>query len=355
MYSRVIQVAAMLCCAACCMPAAAQQDEEPHVVVTALGGGGATHGPDGRPFPAGEWNYYQDDYALRPGAEPVLTAADGTAVLTMPGYETTLLLGNKQGPSELEISQWAARGRELPLAATLLRGEALVVRKPDDRRWLVIAVRYGGVEGYVRARGATFVVRADDDGVFFAVAQGEVLFFPGSPTDRADDREVRTGEFIPPGQRLLASKRPSTLTADAESVPRALSRLGDTVHNFALAKGTQWIERAEQGDLIPARRAVRGVARVFAEEVGVGRATFDQPRSPVVVTAPAANLAPMNVGLRPAPVTQNLALSLAQSTVPTEAVVGQRLLRTRIIGNPGTSGGILANPRVEQLVRLPGN
>jgi hypothetical protein len=125
------------------------------------------------------------------------------------------------------------------------------------------------------------------------------------------------------------------------------------LYEFALTKGNQWIEKAEQGDLIPARRAVRGVARVLAEQVGVARSAFDQPRSPVVVATPRVSLAPVSASFRPAPVTQNLALSLAQSRVPTEAVVGQRLLRTRIIGNPGTVGGIRANPRVEQLVRLP--
>ena len=339
-----------------CAVAGAQEVEGPHAVVTALGGGGATHGADGKAFPTGKWSYYEPDHVVMPGSDPVVTAEDGTAVLTLPGYDTIIHLGDGRGRSELSLNTSRAMQREIPLALDLVSGQALIVCKPDDRRWLLMVCHNEATEGYALSRGASYVARADDDGFTFAVSHGEVRYFGGRVGARLFDNRSeligREGMIIPAGQSL-STRAPEDLRADADAVPQALNQMNDTVYAFAQTKGTQWIERAEQGDLIPARQASRGVAHVFAEQVGVGRSAFDQPRSPVVVTTPRVTLAPMTTSFRAATVTQNFALSLAQSTTPTEAVVGQRLLRTRIIGNPGTDGGFRANPQLEQLIRLP--
>ena len=334
----------------------AQQIEGPHAVVTALTGGGAFRGVGGPAFPDTDWDYYAFDYVLQPG-ETIVTADDGAAVLMLPGYETVIHLGDGQSRSELALAEASGLDSGVPLGLTLTAGHALIVRKPSDQRWLLFAGRSAAAEAYVLSRGASFVARADADEVTFSVSHGEVVYFSGPPAQRLIDEAGelidRTGVVIPAGQRVSAGA-PAQAVPDAESVPQAINRLNDGLYAFGLQKGRQWVEQAEQGDLIPAKGAVRGAARVFAAEVGVPRATFDQPRSVAVVTTPRVVTAPTRTALVAAPVVQNVGISLIQSRIPTSVIVGQRLLRTRIIGNPGTSGGVRANPQAQQLIRLPG-
>ena len=351
-----LTVTIVLLTATLCSLAVAQEVQGPHAVVTALTGGGAMRGPGGPPFPVTEWDYYTYDYVLRPG-ETIITAEDGTAVLMLPGYETVVHLGDGSGSSQLTLEEVPALEGGVPIGLTLERGPALIVRRPSDRRWLLVACRVGPTQGYVLSRGASFVARAGADGLTFSVSQGEAVYFAGPPArrliDEAGELLDRAGVGIAPGQRLSV-EAPAQPAPDTESVPQALNRMNQGLYVFGLTKGEQWVERAEQGDLIPARGPVRGVPRALAGEIGVPRATFDQPRSVAVVTTPRVATAPVGVAVRPAPVVENLGISLIQSRVPTSVVVGQRLLRTRIIGNPGTAGGVRANPQAEQLILLPG-
>jgi len=346
----------VLLTATLCSLAVAQEVQGPHAVVTALTGGGATRGPGGPAFPVTEWGYETYDYVLRPG-ETIVTAEDGTAVLMLPGYETVVHLGDGSGSSQLILEEVPALERGVPIGLTVERGPALIVRKPGDRRWLLVACRSGATQGYVLSRGASFVARVGADALTFSVSQGEAVYFAGPPAgrliDEAGELIDRAGVVIAPGQRLSV-EAPAQPTPDTASVPRALNRMNEGLYAFGLTKGEQWVERAEQGDLIPARGPIRGVPRALAEQVGVPRATFDQPRSVAVVSTPRVVTAPVSVAVRPTPVVENVGISLIQSRVPTSVVVGQRLLRTRIIGNPGTTGGVRANPQAEQLILLPG-
>ncbi|MHC4089504.1 MAG: hypothetical protein ACYSVY_04355 [Planctomycetota bacterium] len=353
---RQLGTAGMLLTASVCSMAAAQEVEGPHAVVTALTGGGATRGPGGPAFPVTDWDDYANDYVLRPG-ETIVTADDGTAVLMLPGYETVIHVGDGNGRCESTLNRVPGLQGGVPVGLNVQRGQALVVRKPDDRRWLLVACRGAGTRGYVLSRGASFVARSGDDELSFSVSHGEVVYFAGRParrfTDQAGELTDRAGVVVPAGQRLSA-RAPQQPAPDDASVPRAISQMNEGLYAFALTKGIQWVEQAEQGDLVPARGAVRGVPRALAEQVGGGRATFDQPRSVSVVTTPRVAAAPSGAGFRATPLVENVGVSLIRSGVPTSVVVGQRFLRTRIIGNPGTSGGVRANPQAQQLIRLPG-
>ncbi|HUU83094.1 MAG TPA: hypothetical protein VM243_06270, partial [Phycisphaerae bacterium] len=212
-------------------------------------------------------------------------------------------------------------------------------------------------EGYILSRGASYAVEVTSRDVILAVSSGEALYFDGPPpADLIDEN----GEPTPPdamaagaGRRLLPMRQPGPV-ADTNMIPTAISRMDRTLYAFALDKGAQWVERAEQGDLTPARGASRGAQRLFAGEVGVPRTTFDQPRSQTVAAAPRVTTTPLRTVTPTQPIVQNTATRLIQSHVPTSVVVGSRLRRSRIVGNPGTTGGVVVNPQLEELIRLPG-
>lgn len=334
----------------------AQVPRGPHAVVTALTGGGATRGPAGDLFPAGPWTEYLGDYVLEPG-ETIVTADDGTAVLMLVDYETVVQVGDANGRTHLTLEQRPADDDVIPLSPTLATGLAFVVRKPNDPRWLVMRCRTVTDEGYILSRGASYVVEATPRYVELAVTNGEILYFDGPvPADLLDERGEPAspeGMVARAGERLLPMVRPKPV-ADTNMIPTATSRMDQTLFDFALDKGAQWVERAEQGDLTPARGASRGAQRLFAGEAGVPRATFDQPRSQIAVVAPRVTTTPLRTVARTLPVVQNTATSLIQTRVPTSVVVGSRLRRSRIVGNPGTSGGVVVNPQLEELIRLPG-
>jgi hypothetical protein len=331
--------------------------QAPHAVVTALTGGGATRGPTGSPFPAGEWDDYIRDYMLETG-ESIVTAEDGKAVLMLADYETVVQIGDGTGRTHLALEALSAAPDGLiPLAPTLTAGRAYVVRKSDDPRWLVMPCRTATEEGYVLSRGASFVVEVTRREVVLAVTSGEILFFKGPlPAELLNEQgepAAPDGMVARAGYRLLPLRGPTPVT-DTDMIPAARNRMSGTLFAFGLDKGAQWVERAEQGDITPARGASRGAQRLFAGEVGVPRTTFDQPRSQIVVTSPRASSAPLRTVVATLPVVQTTARTLIESRVPTSVVVGSRLRRSRIVGNPGTSGRIAVNPQLEELIRLPG-
>jgi len=357
MFVRQISVmirAGVLTTAVVCSVATAQNTQDSYAVVTALGGGGAKR-VGGEAFLATKW---------RSGHEPVLnvgvplvTVADGTAVLLLPGHETVVHLGGGEGETELTLDDVPALAGQVPIGLSLASGRALIVQDPGYPEWLLVAWQTGGSQGYALARGAMVVVEIVANDVTVAVSQGTVVFFPGLPgAELVDDRGRLldgTGVTISPGQRRSMTA-PATPVPDTDSVPLAAQGLGATVYAFGLTKGEQWVKLAEEGDFVPAGgAAVRGVTRALSEEVGVPPPTFDQARPPTIVSSTRVTIAPTTASFR-AGMTGNVALSFATSRNPGDAVFGQRLLRTRIIGNPGTTGGIRFNPDAEPLIRLAG-
>lgn len=334
----------------------AQAPEGPHAVVTALTGAGATRGPAGEPFPTGLWGEYLQDYVLEPG-ETIVTGEGGTAVVMLPGYETVVQIGDAIGRTHLTLENVPGGDGVVPLSLTLTSGHAYVVRKPDDPHWLVARCRTVTSEGYVLSRGASYAIEVTLRDVILAVTDGQILYFEGQvPADLLDaqgEPVSAQGLVARAGERLLPMRQRRPVS-DTNMIPTALTRMERALYAFGLDKGAQWVEEAEQGDLTPARSASRGAQRLFAGEVGVPRTTFDQPRSQVVVTSPRVTTTPLRTVTRSLPVVQNTATRLIESHVPTSVVVGSRLRRSRIVGNPGTSGRVAVNPQAEELIRLPG-
>ncbi|MCK4658223.1 MAG: hypothetical protein KAV82_01760 [Phycisphaerae bacterium] len=332
--------------------ATAQGPQEAHAVVTALGWGPAS-GDDGRVFEVAAWKDLQENRLT--AGQSITTALGGTAALMLPGYDTVLHLGDRSSRSELKFIKIPALARHVPLGLALVQGRMLVVQKPGDGQWLLVALGPESAPGYVLSREGTFLIEAGEQEVTVAVSQGEVVYFSGHPGQVLVDNQGRLiapgGMAIPVGQRF-STKTPEALVADAISVSQSTAQMRETLYAFGLKKGEQWVERAEEGDLIPALGKIRGVARVFSADIG-GQDLFDQPRSTVMVSTPrvAVVLTGTALGVSSA---GNVGLALATSRNPGNAVVGQRLMRTRIIGNPGTAAGIRFNPQSLQLISLAG-
>ena len=328
------------------------QPQAPYAVVTAVTGGGATRGPGGPAFPA-EWNFDSDDHVVRPG-QSVVTAADGSAVVMVPEYETAIHVGGDGRPAEFRVTAIEQNEHQAPLALHVAAGRAMVVRKSFDRRWLAVGFGGAGGEGYIASRGATFTVEALADGVSVYVSQGEALRFGGAiPVRLAGPANAAlldaAGAVVAPGERWSSVEAAAPGEAPGV-VPEGADLMGRDLFEFGLTKGAHWVKQAEEGDLTPERGDVPGVADAFAEQVGVGRPTFDQPSGGLVIVSPRTTVLTTTpvVG-----VTQNTATALIEQRTPTSVVVGQRFRRSRIIGSPGTSL-IRFNPQSERLIRLPG-
>lgn len=320
---------------------------KPLGVVLALTGGGATRGAGGKPFPVVRDRFSDADSGIFPG-DMVTTVADGAALITLPDYGTVIRLGPS---SSLSLDALPPAEGLISVAATLVSGEAHVLRRRPDNRWFLIRSGNQLAGGYTLSQGTTLVVRVDAAGASFTAVSGELLTFAGSPPagpllDATGQPIDKTGVKVTEGNRLTTQPQAKP-SPDPESGPQAAARTGRDLYAFALTKGRHWVEQAERGDFTPIRGTTRTSASFFSADLGTDLA-FDQPRSVVTAPAPRVTAPPLRTVL------VSPAQALIESGIPTSVVVGQRLRRTRIIGNPGVTGGqIRVNPDVEQLIRLP--
>jgi len=333
--------------AAALTSAAHAQSDRPVAYITVLTGDGTTR-DDGTPVPTGDTAFSDESHGLRPG-DGVRTTDSDSAVVALPDFGTVVHLGPA---SELRIDRALQLENALPAALTLLKGQAQVVQRPSEARWMLLAAAHEERRAYTLSKGASLVVRVEADEIRFTVTVGEAQFFSGAIPDGAVlDASGRPaggwGVPIPEGH-TLSTKNPAQTLPEADAARSAGERLSSDCFRFALRKSAQWVERAEQGDFTPVRGPARGAAQFFAAGL-TAEFAFDQPRSQVVAPAPRA---PATAITTPQ---VNQARALIESGIPTSVVVGQRLRRSRIIGNPGTTGGqIRFNPSAEQLIRLPG-
>ncbi|MBI4718511.1 MAG: hypothetical protein HY763_11945 [Planctomycetes bacterium] len=325
-------------------PALAQPDaSSPLAVVTALTGTGANRTPPRPEEPSTGVGWGTD---LRSG-EHLITSADGTAVITLSEWDTVVHVSAASDVSlELLASAPAA---QVPVAVTVHQGEAAVLRRPSDNRWILVAGGKGAGAGYTLSQRASLLVRADAKAATFTAAAGDAACFAGSPpaaplVSDAGQLKDQRGTVLLEGQRI-STEGLGQPAPDHESGARAASRLGSELYAFALTCGKNWVREAEQGDFTPVRGEARAAPEILRTETSP-EPSFDQPRS--VVAAPA----PRVVTQRQRVAAVNQARQLIETGIPASVVVGQRLRRTRIVGNPGTSGGVRVNPNVEQLIQL---
>jgi hypothetical protein len=319
--------------------------------VTVIGGeGGVTRVVDDEsaPIPA---RFSFDQSAIGPG-ESVQTAADATAVLVLPGFDTTVYLGGS--------TKWLAsdlRGTDTGVSMKLEcdGGSASIIRKLQSPDWMLLVARAGAARGYTLSRGASLFVEMSEQGVSFSARSGDAWFFAGDvPEGRLVDESGNliddSGVHLAQGQRVT-STAPAAATADEEAGTIAPPGMRDDLETFALAQSDQWLQQAERGDFTP----VRGPGRAAPEVMQGGlepSLAFDQPRPVLTGPAPRPTAGAVRTTLDPAQ-------SLVASGVPGTVVAGQRFRRSRIIGNPGTagpgSGALTINRAADLLVRLGGN
>jgi len=330
------------------LPVAALAQPEPVAVVTAQSGGGARRGGTDEAFPVAAGMFSLDDNGLAPG-DSVITAADGTAVVLLPEFGVVIRLGPA---SELSVEALSSLEGHVNVAPVLRRGSALLLQRHSDERWLAIGGESDPAAAYALVRGGSVAVSAEAGRVSFSAGGGEVICYrgalPATPLlDATGAPADQTGTVLPAGQSV--SSEDLRRIAPDNGAAAATEAMAVGLFDFGLSSGTFWIQRAEQGDFTPVRASERGAFEVVRGQLTAGMA-FDQPRSALVTPAPRILSQP----IRTVPTAPSLTQALLESGIPTSVVVGQRIRRTRIIGNPGTtSGQIRFNPNAEQLIRLP--
>jgi len=194
----------------------------------------------------------------------------------------------------------------------VLRGSVVVRYVSRDAKPFVLTTD----SGWVLLERGTLVATVDGKKVSFALAAGKARAFDGKLGADVDPAKVPDGKALQP--QAVAREA-------AGKLRRHLNRA------IALAATAAWLGRAERGDLIPMPKRPEAMAPAVAA-LAVEAAPVDQP--PLV--------SPVTVGEATSPVTSGLgatnqARSLLASGDPASVIVGSRLERTRIVGNPGTA------------------
>lgn len=213
----------------------------------------------------------------------------------------------------------------------IARGKAVINFISRDNRPLVVSLP----DGWLRLEFGLAVVSVSEAGVKVVLAKGLAARFAGEVPE-GDPLAARDGE--PLVETPAAGEEASALI---ERLTRA--GLSDAP--------SDWLAKAESGDLIPTPQPGQPAQQVAAsfsagkpvdQPVGVNASTL------VTGTSVAANVtSPI--------VTQAQSFLISQN--PATVLVGARLERARIIGNPGTSGvnsGIQFNPQVRGPLGLIG-
>ncbi len=323
--------------------------------VTAQTGRGATRGLDGDPFDTRADSFSDVSNGLSVG-DGVATYRDSTAVVTLPDYGAIVQLG---GSTEFELTEDRLGGLGFPATMTISSGTVSVLRRGDADRWMLLVGQHrrnARNAGFVLVRNGSVTLTVDRSDISCLALAGEAIWFDGAPPAgpliNASGAVVPQGGLaIPQGSRVVAQRVDDRISQDVDSVSLAYSGVVDTMYAFGLDQGSQWVRQAEQGDFTPVRGSSRAAAEAFSAQVGVSQSAFDQPRSQVVAPAPTTSIRTVTAA------NSNPANALIASGIPSNVVVGQRLRRSRIIGNPGTTGvsGLRFNPNAEQLIRLSGS
>jgi len=327
-------------------------DGSPVAYVTAVGGEGATRGSNGAAFP-NKQEYFNDSNSGLSVGERVITGERGTAVLFFPEYQ---IVAHLSGGTELQVLGAPGLRNDIRVSLNVVRGRSRILRSSTDKRWLLIRGGTAAQVGYTLSQGGTLAVEVGAADVSFAVTAGRAIFFnakvPGGALIGADRAPVdAAGTELLAGQRIssLAPLGPVDIRQEDEMSRLAFANMNRDLFSFAVEQSGQWVESAEKGDFTPVRPEAAGAAQAFNVQVGLERQSFDQPRQAVTTPITRATVSTLQVQA-------NVAQRLLGSGIPSSVVVGQRIRRSRIIGNPGTAGTgqLRFNPFAEQLIRLAG-
>lgn len=234
--------------------------------------------------------------------------------------------------------------QSISLRFVMERGRATVMSRSSDNRPMVVVAGGGETGGWALVRGGSVTVDVSASDVTLSARSGEVLVYKGVVPDvsplNADGTPVNPPALtLAPGESISfadMAKGPAVAVAESE---------GTGLYAMALRKADFWVAKAEQGDFTPQRVEARGGGGTFLEQTSTGF-SFDQARPPVAVVTRTNTVIVTNIRVNPAE-------ALVASRVPTSVVVGQRFLRTRIIGNPGSGDSSLsANPFAGRLIVL---
>lgn len=314
------------------------QDEDPNlagmVTVAAPGVERVSALGESKPIRGGDAVFYDESMVTPPGGEAWLALRERRGVVQ-------LKEGARAGFVPVDVDD-----QPVSLEIILERGQATVMTRSSDDRWLVVAVGEGGRSGYALLRGGSVAVDARGPEVTFTARSGEVRVYRGAapergPLDAAGAPVAAADAALSAGESVVLG----TLARSPAALPDIAPVQG--LYALGLRQADRWVGDAEQGDFTPQRVEARGGGGTFLAQTSTAF-SFDQARAPVAVTARAATPIVTNVRSNPAQ-------ELLESRVPTSVVVGQRFLRTRIVGNPGTGGSVLsANPFADRLIILGG-
>jgi hypothetical protein len=252
---------------------------------------------------------------------------DGAEVRLAPDARAAFHLHPGPEPSQPDASVYAGPGTTLS-----------VCPNSDPRRLLqmgagMMVVVYGGEDGvplivstpqaWVRLSTGTLIAEAGPAGATFTLVRGSARRFDGT-LPAAEATEISGGEALTPEPGAQ-----SRVDAMANDLLKAATRLA--------AAG--WIEKAETGDLVPV--APPGTAARVPVIVGLGNVEVVEPITQTVTVTPVSTSVIATTGAT------SQTEALLSSGNPASVLVGRRLERTRIVGNPGTVGtsvGVRFNP-----------
>ncbi|MFQ5462805.1 MAG: hypothetical protein ACE5E5_09285 [Phycisphaerae bacterium] len=307
--------------------------------VTMQHGGRVTRGADEAAFPDALSSFVRRSSGVKAG-KTVVTDASATADLALPAYQMAVRLGPSSELKLLELPDVDSGG---PVSLLLRKGTALVVSRSSAKVGLRLTAGTGDRVGSIGSMGAAVAVNVDAEGVGFAVVSGVAYFALGAPAGAS----ISEGQEVSAGQQIAVAPG----AAPTAGLPDALSRLAATAqrdresYQFGLRAGRKWVANAERGDLTPVRTP-GGAPPSVLPEVGLSpQLAFDQARTGSVVQAPRT--------VRTATRTQggNPVRSLLSSGLPSEVVVGRRIVTARFLG---IRGGIRINPNFDPLIKLAG-
>lgn len=260
----------------------------------------------------------------------------GDMIITLPTGRVALYLTTAPtGPAAAEATIYLEGGSEITLGAE--KGPERLIHIAKGTAVVSYNARKGAMilattSAWVRLARGSIRVEIDKAGAAsFSLAQGKADRFEGPVPEKG----LAT---MPGGKPLLAKgQHPASKKLTYEL----------SMQRILLASG-RWIEKAEIGDLVP--RVTPEMPTPSLPGLGIPSVSaVTQPPQVTSVTSPVVSTG------QPLTPTLSQAESLLASKSPASVVVGARLGRTRIVGNPGTAGGqtgVRFNPEARAPFRL---
>jgi hypothetical protein len=276
-----------------------------------------------------------------PGTQTSLSkgeeVTDGSKLSTSPANRVAVYLAAGRGPDAevgLYIEPESALGvvastPAIPWHLSVEKGSLLVrfTARVDTRVPLIVST----AAGWARVQPGSMVwVNAAAGAPRFRLVEGAATQFDGQVPQQ--------NTATMPGGQVLAPQ--------ADSRGAAMALVKRLLQARTAEAGAAWIKYASQGELVPQPKGATVSAR--SEHVRVTAVT------PPAVAPSTTSTLPISATVTPAMTQAQLLLS---SQSPASVLVGARLERTRIVGNPGTAGtssGLRFNPEVRGPLDLGG-